>query len=139
MRYEEYVTEVQRRMPGRSRQEAERTLAAVLTTLAERLDLQGARALAARLPDRLRELFPGKPPQAGVQMDEFLDRVSRRADVAGYKPRDLVLVVAKVLRLALPMGELPRFLESLPEEYRPLLVSNRAERPARPARPPMRG
>lgn len=140
MNYESLVIEVERRMPGRSWEEAERTLTAVMAVLAERLDRESRQTLAAHLPDRLKELFPEKATQADYGLDEFLSRVERRARVQGYAPRDLVLVVAKVLGLALPTGELPRILVRLPEEYRQILFGRRpSERAARTMKPPVRG
>lgn len=139
MNYEGFVIEVERRMPGRSWEEAERALTAVLAVLSERLDRENRRALAAHLPDRLKELFPDKAVQADHGPDEFLARVDRRANIRDYAPRDLVLVVMKVLGLALPTGELPRILERLPPELRQLWAVRTPSRPGRPDKPPVRG
>lgn len=139
MNYEAFVIEVERRMPGRSWDEAERALMAVLAVLAERLDREGRRELAAHLPDRLKELFPEKAVQADYGPDEFLARVEKRARVQGYPPGDLVLVVTKVLGLALPTGELPRILGRLPPELRQIATPREPAKPGKPARPTARG
>ncbi len=139
MNYEEFVIEVERRMPGRSREEAERTLTAVVAVLAERLDRDKRRSLAAHLPDRLKELLPEKAVTAGYGFDEFLSRIERRASVQGYAPRDLALVVTKVLGLGMATGELPEILQDLPEEYRKGLLPKQPAKPERVGKPPLRG
>lgn len=137
--YDELVIEVERRMPGRSREEAERTLTAVVAVLAERLDRDDRRRLAAHLPDRLKELFPEKAATAGYGFNEFLSRIERRANVQGYSPKDLALVVTKVLGLGMPMGELPGILQGLPEDYAKGLLPKAPAKPERLGKPPMRG
>lgn len=137
--YDEFVIEVERRMPGRSREEAERTLTAVVAVLAERLDRDSRRRLAAFLPDRLKELFPEKTVTAGYGLEEFLSRIERRANVQGYAPKDLALVVTKVLGLGLPTGELPGILQGLPEAYRQSLIPKPPAKPGRLGKPPVRG
>lgn len=139
MNYHEFVTEVERRMPGRSREEAERTLTAVVAVLGERLERDDRRRLAAHLPDRLKELLPEKAVTAEYGFDEFLSRIERRANVQDYTPQDLALVVTKVLGLGMPTGELPEILGGLPEEYGKGLLPKPSVKPERVGKPPMRG
>jgi uncharacterized protein (DUF2267 family) len=91
---------------------------ATLQTLAERLSGGEASDLAAQLPKPMKEWLPpaGEPAQS-FGLDEFIRRVSDRAQVPPDTARQAVRAVFTTVREAVTEGEFKDVMSQLPSEF----------------------
>jgi uncharacterized protein (DUF2267 family) len=135
MRYHEFVHQVQEQGGLESRDEAERAIRAVLSSLGECLYRTERRHLASQLPKKAKA-FLSEYADSGVTrqgaacltLQEFYDRVGARADVTRSHAIERAKAVAAVLRDLLPEGEWRHIISEMPKEYRELL----GEEPTQP-------
>jgi len=132
LKYEEFITQVQRRADLGSRKEEERATRATLETLAERLAGGEAKDLAAQLPHELAAYL--QQPLAGIgeslSLAEFFQRVSQREGVAlpdaSYHARVIIALLSEVVT----MGEIENVKAQLPADFRQLFeVENEGQVP----------
>jgi uncharacterized protein (DUF2267 family) len=119
--FDEVVDRVQGR-GGLDRHGAERALAAVLETLAERIGGREADDLAAVLPPELgsplrrgRDRTGGKAQK--MPLDEFLQRIADREGVAPEDVLDHVQAVFKTIREIVPEKAWSHLLGQLPRDW----------------------
>lgn len=123
MKYETFLERVQE-LANVDRQQAERVIEATLATLAERLYRTRRDKIAAQLPDELKAplLEDAESEVSREQVDrfsqeEFLNRVSARAEIGYPAAQEQTEVVFGVLREATSRGLVEEMLSALPEEY----------------------
>jgi uncharacterized protein (DUF2267 family) len=88
-----------------------------LLTLGERLTRGEAHDLASQLPEPAREWLVSPAPEAErFGVDEFINRVARRAGAPGGEAQAGVRAVFSVLRLALTTGAWQDARSQLPKE-----------------------
>jgi uncharacterized protein (DUF2267 family) len=117
MRYEEFLTQVEERA-GIERDQAERAVAATLTTLARRLTAEEAQNLAAQLPSELKVPLVGTTAAAeSFGADEFLLRVSEAAEMDEDEARRSAGVVLAALRDTVTKEEMRDVLAQLSRDY----------------------
>jgi uncharacterized protein (DUF2267 family) len=116
--YDGFVRAVTARA-GISRPEAAVLTRATLQTLGERLTGGEAADLAAQLPKELKEWLAGsaKPTAEAFRLDEFIRRVSERANVPPGEARDGTRAVFLTLRDAVTGGEFRDMMSQLPKEF----------------------
>ena len=132
MKYEEFITQVQRRADLGSRKEEERATRATLETLAERLAGGEAKDLAAQLPHELAAYL--QQPLAGIgeslSLAEFFQRVSQREGVALPEASYHTWVIIALLSEVVTMGEIENVKAQLPADFRQLFeVENEGQVP----------
>jgi uncharacterized protein (DUF2267 family) len=122
MDYERFIATVERRAHV-GREEAERATAAVLESLADRLNRDEVRDLQERLPLELAAHLPAPhhTPEA-IDLDEFLLRVARRAGVDVGTAEHYARAVFAALREAIGHDEMDDLLATLPEAFAVLLT-----------------
>jgi uncharacterized protein (DUF2267 family) len=121
MRYDAFIDAVSDRM-GVSVDEAEILTHATLTTLAERITGGEARDLASQLPRPLRHvLLPTTESAEVFDLDDFIRRVSKRADVNAAEAAEGTRAVFATLRKAVTGGEFDDVMSQLPAEFRDAL------------------
>jgi uncharacterized protein (DUF2267 family) len=114
---EEFINAVARRA-GVSTQQAESLTRATLSTLADRLSSGEADDVASQLPRGLKEaMIPSTPKAEPFDLEEFIDRVSRRAGVDAAKAEVGVRAVLTTLREAISKGEFEDMMAQLPLEF----------------------
>jgi uncharacterized protein (DUF2267 family) len=114
---EEFINAVARRA-GVSTQQAESLTRATLSTLADRLSSGEADDVASQLPRSLKEaMIPSTPKAEPFDLEEFIDRVSRRAGVDAAKAEVGVRAVLTTLREAISKGEFEDMMAQLPLEF----------------------
>ena len=124
---EEFINAVARRA-GVSTQ-AESLTRATLSTLDDRFssgeaDFSSGEAddVASQLPRGLKEaMIPSTPKAEPFDLQEFIDRVSRRAGVDASKAEVWVRAVMTTLRDAISEGEFEDMMAQLPEEFGQLI------------------
>ncbi len=108
---------------GWSRDDADRFARAVVATLEERLVGGEADDLAAQLPSRLRERIRTEDvgrPDPQMTVDEFLGRVSSRADAPIDDVEKIVRFVFRAVRAHVTPGQAHHVEVQLPDELRRL-------------------
>ncbi|MCW2640097.1 MAG: hypothetical protein JWP76_2403 [Dactylosporangium sp.] len=121
MKYVQFIEKVSERMGG-SLGQAEAVTQATLLTLAERITGGEARDLAAQLPTELREFLHKKDePAEAFDLNEFVRRVSLRADVDRDTANKGVPAVFQTLHAAVSTGEFEDVLAQLPKEFQNLV------------------
>ena len=125
MRYHELVALVEERA-GLTREEAFRAADATISTLGQELSLEETHDVASQLPrelkDVLRPVLKGSAPTAQpMSREDFLDRVSRRADIPLSDAEPRARAVFAALREALSDGEWEDVVMRLPDSFAPLL------------------
>lgn len=108
---------------GWSRDDADRFARAVVATLEERLVGGEADDLAAQLPSRLRERIRTEDvgrPDPQMTVDEFLGRVSSRADAPIDDVEKIVRFVFRTIRAHVTPGQAHHVEVQLPDELRRL-------------------
>jgi uncharacterized protein (DUF2267 family) len=98
-----------------------RAVRATLATLAERLDRNECRHLAATLPDRIAPLLFTGSPAEGFDVDEFVRRVAGREGSDLFTAERHARAVFAALRAALPPDVYSHVTAELPKDYRPLV------------------
>jgi uncharacterized protein (DUF2267 family) len=125
MQYDEFITRVSE-LSGVERDDAERAVPAVLSTLADRIGPREAADTAAQLPKELKDALQPTDSNAGeFDAAEFLKRVRERADLDPDRARDLARAVFVALHEAVSEGEL--------HDWDLLLSSDYVDLGARPA------
>ena len=119
MKYDEFISQVQRRADLASREEAERATRATMETLGERLAGGEAKDLAAQLPPEIAQYL--EQAYTGIRekfsLDEFFWRVSQREGVDLTESTYHARVVVALLSEAVTMGEIEDVRAQLPEDF----------------------
>ena len=119
MKYDEFISQVQRRAGLASREEAERATRATMETLGERLAGGEAKDLAAQLPPEIAQYL--EQAYTGIRekfsLDEFFWRVSQREGVDLTESTFHARVVVALLSEAVTMGEIEDVRAQLPEDF----------------------
>ena len=123
MQYSEFVGHVQHRARLDSQNDAVRATRATLETLAERIGGGEPSNLAAQLPDEIGYYLKNDAGAERFSVDEFINRVSRRADVETALARSQARAVFDVIRDAVSKGEFDDIRAQLPDDYRDLFES----------------
>jgi uncharacterized protein (DUF2267 family) len=112
-----------------SQHDVDRTIAATLVTLGERLGGDQARRLAAQLPPTLQSALAGVsgPPRI-LDEREFLRRAAARMRLSPSEARDRVRAVLHVLQQAISGGERQRLRRALASGCASLLRAPAAAR-----------
>jgi len=124
MNYREFVGQAQHRLELDELGPTVRVIRAVLTTLGERVDPGEATDLASPLPMEIDRYLIEAADRGGEKFsfDEFLSRVSERADLsrstANYYTQTVLGLVADVV----PPGNIEKIRNQLPEEFEPIFV-----------------
>lgn len=137
MRYDDLVRTVQEQSRAVSRDEAERTVSAVLRTLAERLPEGLAEHLAAQLPHELAGHVPPAQAPAGRSghtrgtgerfgLTAFAGRVAWRAGITEEAALQRAAVVLNVLDASVSPEEMTKVAGALHADIRELLPTTRA-------------
>ncbi|NPV09837.1 MAG: DUF2267 domain-containing protein [Anaerolineae bacterium] len=122
VRRNQFVDQVQERLGLASREEAERTVDAVLETLGERLELTEKHHLASQVAADLKEPILRRKRTERYDLEEFFNRVGARAGGLKYAhAQNHTKVVLSLLRAAIAPGEWRHITMKLPEDYRSLL------------------
>ncbi|MEA2290588.1 MAG: hypothetical protein QOD55_2585 [Solirubrobacteraceae bacterium] len=111
--------------------EAERAIAATLTTLGERISEGEARDLARHLPDSLAPLIVQRGPAQGFGADEFFRRVAEREDTDPETAERHARAVVAALARREGRKELHDMISQLPRDLRDRLLA-----PAEPGAAP---
>jgi uncharacterized protein (DUF2267 family) len=105
------------------REQAERAVAATLTTLSQRLTPGEANDLAGQLPRELKSPFMGERAEAETfGADEFVRRVAEAAEMDDEEARQAVGAVLTTLRDAVAPEQLDDVLAQLPRDFEPLFA-----------------
>jgi uncharacterized protein (DUF2267 family) len=97
---------------------------ATLETLAERLTRGEAHDLASELPKPLKEPLTSPTPEAEpFGLDEFVSRVSERADITEEEASEGVRAELSTVRDAVSNGEFRHVMAQLPSEFTQLVRS----------------
>jgi uncharacterized protein (DUF2267 family) len=121
MQYATFLSTVEQ-AAGIRRDEAERAIAAVLRTLAERITGGEAADIAAFLPREIRRLLTDVPEAAeGFDLEEFLRRVAMREGTDRETAMEHSRAVFRALGIAVAPGELRDMVAQLPNDFEPLL------------------
>ncbi|MEU0739850.1 DUF2267 domain-containing protein [Streptomyces sp. NPDC006134] len=137
MKYDDLVRTVQEQSHAAGRDEAGRTVSAVLRTLAERLPEGLAEHLAAQLPHELAEAVSparaagdgdGHARSTGERFDltAFAGRVAWRAGITEEAALQRSAVVLNVLDAFVSPEEMTKVAGALPADIRELLPTTRA-------------
>ncbi|HEX5754005.1 MAG TPA: DUF2267 domain-containing protein [Archangium sp.] len=121
MTHEELLSQVAEHAGLPGREEAERTLGAVLSVLGERLSWPVVQALAEDLPAPLAESLRDVRPHQDFNLAELHARVAERTRVPLGQAVELTGVVCQFLAEALSPGTVHRLREALPEPMSALL------------------
>lgn len=132
MKYDEFISQIQRRALLDSREEAERATHATLLTLGERLAGGETKDLASQLPPEMAQsLLKG---QAGIpgrfSLDEFFWLVSEREGVDLLQATEHARVVTALLSEVVTIGEIDNVRAQLPKDFARLFeVENEGDLP----------
>lgn len=117
MKHDEFVGAVQNRADLASRGEAIRATRAVLTTLGERFQAGEASDLAGPLPMEI-DVFLHQAESGQIfDYEEFLQRVSERANADVADANFYAQVVMDVVAETTPASELEDVTDQLPADY----------------------
>jgi len=122
MNYREFVGQAQHRLELDELGPTVRVIRAVLTTLGERVDPGEATDLASPLPMEIDRYLIEAAEQGGEKFsfDEFLSRVSERADLnrstANYYSQTVVGLVGDIV----PPGNIEKIRNQLPDAFEPI-------------------
>ncbi|MFE9172912.1 DUF2267 domain-containing protein [Streptomyces kebangsaanensis] len=117
MDYNTFLDTITRRAPVLP-EKAEPLTHATLETLAERLTRGEVEDLASELPKPLKEPLVSPTPEAEpFGLDEFINRVSRRAGVSPDEAREGVRAELSTLRDAVSDGEFRHVISQLPRDF----------------------
>ncbi|MGV9255065.1 DUF2267 domain-containing protein [Streptomyces sp. NPDC003697] len=123
MDYDTFLNTVARRASVPP-EKAEPLIRATLETLAERITRGEADDLASELPKPLKEPLVSPTPEAeAFGLDEFINRVSRRARVSPDEAREGVRAVLSTLRDAVSHGEFRHVMSQLPRDFEALVYA----------------
>ncbi|WP_458248412.1 DUF2267 domain-containing protein [Streptomyces sp. MAI_2237] len=121
MDYNAFLDTVTRRAPVPP-EKADPLTRSTLTTLAERLTRGEAQDLASELPKQLKEPLVSPTPEAeDFGLDEFINRVSKRAGVSPDEAREGVRAELNTLKDAVSDGEFRHVISQLPRDFEALV------------------
>ncbi|MBD3402573.1 DUF2267 domain-containing protein [candidate division GN15 bacterium] len=120
MQYSDFIGHVQHRARLDSQNDAVRATRATLQTLAERIGGGEPADLAAQLPGEIGYYLTNDTGADPFSVDEFINRVSRRAEVEFATARNHARAVFDVIRDAISQGEFEDIRAQLPDDYREL-------------------
>lgn len=136
MDYEEFISIVKQSADLRD-EEAERATRAVLETLAERISKAEARDLVAQLPPELGPwLFTERDGQR-FDVDELLDKVSRRAGLDRDGALRATEAVLTTIAERIAPGEVDDLISLLPIPLHPALKRGKAANPGKAQHTPI--
>lgn len=123
MRAEDFVTHVQQSATLSSRTEAERWVAAVLTSLSHLLpDSEARRHFVSELPGPLKSrLLEEEPRSLLMDRDGFLQHVASRLGTHAHEAETALRAVYGVLKQAVSAGEIADFEAHIPKDIAALL------------------
>lgn len=125
MKFDKFLGQVQHLARLSDIQQALRATRATLQTLAERIDCNEARDMAAQLPPEIGKSLhcpqQHKPDRFGL--DEFFRRVSEREGVDLADATFHARAVMEVLIEAVSPGEMGQVMQQLPDEFQPLFFA----------------
>jgi uncharacterized protein (DUF2267 family) len=132
MKYDEFISQVCKRAGIDSREVAERTVAATLETLGQRLTGGEPKDLAAQLPPEL-AMYLQKPDTGSGEdfsLDEFFWRIGQREGVDLSEATFHARVVIGLLSETVTMGEIQNVQAQLPNDFAKLFdVQNEGSLP----------
>ena len=124
MQYDEFIEQVQTRAHLSTQSEAQRATQATLETFAAFLSWKDRHDAASQLPKNIKTYLqwpvvgPGNQPAAGsernVSLDDFFQRLSRRAGVPKAVAIEHARAVLSVLREAVSEGEFEEMRADIP-------------------------
>ena len=123
-----WLNELSEELGSEDRQAAYRVLRAYLHAVRDRLTVNEAAQLAAKLPELIRGIYyedwvPAKTPLKYRTVDEFLDRVADEAKLSGETDASYACsAAARVMRRHISAGEMDDIVAIFPEEMRPVLA-----------------
>lgn len=121
MKYDEFIEAAAQRA-GVSRDRAAALIRATLQTLAEHLTAGEADDLASELPKQMKEWLTRTSPTAeAFGLDEFIRRVSERAQMPPDEAREGARAVFATLHEAVSGGEFSDVMSQLPNEFAELV------------------
>jgi uncharacterized protein (DUF2267 family) len=117
MQYKDFIAEIRRELNFNTESEAVSAVKAVFQTLAERLQGNETKHIAAQLPEELKGFldYPGKGES--FSLNEFYRRVSEKEGVPDNQAPEHTMKVFSVLGNAVTQGEMNHIKDQLPEEY----------------------
>lgn len=125
MQYQEFIENVQQKIPFENKDDCIRTMRAVLSTLGERLESTERRKLTTQLPKELKEFFHERLVNQQIEeqgdrysLKEFYKRVGARAGILYEESIKRTKGVLSVLQEAVSRGEIEDVMEKLPDEYK---------------------
>lgn len=124
MNYREFVGQAQHRLELDELGPAVRVIRAVLTTLGERVDPGEATDLASPLPMEIDRYLIEAANRGGQKFsfDEFLSRVSERADLSRSTANYYSQTIIGLLGDIVPPGNIEKIRNQLPEEFEPIFM-----------------
>jgi uncharacterized protein (DUF2267 family) len=134
--YEHFIATVQHEA-GIPKKQAERAVAATLSTLAERISGGEAGDIAKQLPTELRRLLADGSNAQAFDLEEFLRRVAEREGVTLDNAEQHARAVFSALGRTVGHDEIADMASELPQDFEPLVAAAQS-RPA-PADPPPAG
>ncbi len=117
MKYDELISQVQKRAGVKTKEEALRAVEATLKTLAERMSSSEAAQLAAQLPPEIQSYLTDEKTRKRFGLGEFYERVSRRESISSPQVERHARAVMSVISEAVTPGEFQDILDQLPDEY----------------------
>ena len=120
MKYDAFMGQVQNRLELPDTGRTVRATRAVLQTLAERLQAGEAEDLASPLPMEVDYYLLSAESGQRFDYDEFLNRVSDRANVERSDAAYYAKVVVGLVSEHVPRGEIEQVRAQLPDDYRDL-------------------
>ncbi|MBE9215919.1 DUF2267 domain-containing protein [Plectonema cf. radiosum LEGE 06105] len=119
MKYDEFIKHVQSVAQVDSREQTERVTRATLETIKERIVGDEAKDLAAQLPEEIAQYLRGRESENGqhFKLQEFIERVSKKADVESTDAIMHVRAVFTVLQNAVSPGEFADFKHNFSDDY----------------------
>lgn len=122
MKYQEFIRRLMMLGGFDSEEQAMKLVGATAETLCERLPDGQTECMAAGLPPEVGKLFEEKQAKSGEEfsIDEFMERVSRRAGEPIGKSVRHVRAVAEVIQEAVPAEVMNEVYATLPYDIRQL-------------------
>lgn len=119
MKYDEFIKHVQSVAQIDSREQTQRVTRATLETIKERIVGDEAKDLAAQLPEEIAQYLRGREGENGqhFKLQEFIERVSKKAGVESTDAIMHVRAVFTVLQNAVSPGEFADFKHNFSDDY----------------------
>ncbi len=124
MQYNEFINQLKDRANLENEEQAVRTARATLRTLAERITGDEAKDVASQLPEGLEEFMDAKSHGERFSLDEFYERVGKKADIDTNDAMTRSKALFSILNEAITKGEMNDVRDQLPKDYSELFSSN---------------